>query len=175
MYQVISTLKSLEFVRCCVSANDMTNCACPLIGTVPKCCLFEERTGASRDRFAAAGIHPTRGLEILACKLVEPTREFLHLPLLFQKKNRAKNEPNSRLTDRIRQFTRQNRLHWLFSSVWQAIRGRSGPPGNQNAFRHGAIGLSVFRSCARRKIARLCCSWVNAAIARKVSDRRMAL
>ena len=136
MYQVISTLKSLEFVRCCVSANDMTNCACPLIGTVPKCCLFEERTGASRDRFAAAGIHPTRGLEI------ELTRNFSTLPLLCQKKNRAKNEPVHASQIESRQFTRQNRLHWLFSSVWQAIRGRSGPPGNQNAFRHGLTGIA---------------------------------
>jgi hypothetical protein len=48
-----------------------------------------------------------------------------------------------RVTDRIQPIHRQNSapsaiLDWS----WAGIRGKSGPPGNQNAFRHGLAGIS---------------------------------
>ena len=36
--------------------------------------------------------------------------------------------------------------HALNSSPWQALRGKSGPPGNQNAFRHGLAGIAQRRA-----------------------------
>jgi hypothetical protein len=53
---------------------------------------------------------------------------------------------HSRLTDRIPQFTGKNRFHPLFFAGMAGIRGRSGPPGNQNAFRHGVAAIAQHRA-----------------------------
>jgi hypothetical protein len=49
------------------------------------------------------------------------------------------------LTDRIAQFTGKNRLI-RYPVAMAGIRGRSGPPGNQNAFRHGLAGIAQRRA-----------------------------
>ena len=49
---------------------------------------------------------------------------------------------HSRLADRIPQSRGKNRLHSVILAGMAGIRGRSGPPGNQNAFRHGLAGIS---------------------------------
>jgi len=34
----------------------------------------------------------------------------------------------------------------MLLALWQGISGRSGPPGNQNAFRHGLAGIAQRRA-----------------------------
>jgi hypothetical protein len=43
-------------------------------------------------------------------------------------------------------FTGKHRLHALWLAHMAGIRGRSGPPGNQNAFRHGLAGIAQRRA-----------------------------
>src|SRR5258706_7394004 len=100
MYQVISTLKSLEFVRCCVSANGMTNSACRPIGTVPKCCHFEERTGASCNRFGSNSADTEIDDSHRTCNQQITIKNFLALPLLCQT-NDGEIRMASRLTIRM--------------------------------------------------------------------------
>src|SRR5262245_47742366 len=40
-YQAVAALRPLKTIRCRPFCSDIKNCACPLIGTVPKCCLFD--------------------------------------------------------------------------------------------------------------------------------------
>src|SRR5258706_15747823 len=100
MYQVISTQKSLEFVRCCVSANGITKIACPLIGTVPKCCLFEKQTGPSRNRFGSNPPDTEIDDSHRTCNQQITIKNFLALPLLCQT-NDGEIRMASRLTIRM--------------------------------------------------------------------------
>src|SRR5258706_14299771 len=115
MYQVTSTLKSLEFVRYCVSANDVTNCACPLIGTVPKCCHFEERTGASCNRFGSNPPDTEIDDSHRTCNQQITIKNFLALPLLCQTNDGENTNGSTR-------FKRQVFYHALNSAHGRVTR-----------------------------------------------------
>ena len=62
----------------------------------------------------------------------------------FARRKTGEKRIHSHLTDRIPQITRKNPVYPLYSAHGRDS-GRSGPPGNQNAFRHGLAGISQRR------------------------------
>jgi hypothetical protein len=76
----------------------------------------------------------------------DPQRYLTALPLLCPNEKTNKIRMHSRLTDRIPQFTGKIPVYPLCLTVMAGIRGRSGPPGNQNAFRDGLAGIAQRRA-----------------------------
>ena len=116
-----------------------------LSDVIAKCSIDEtpiDETGLSNSRK-----DPARGLPILLAR-VSPdiTGEFSYFAITLLEEKPRKKRIHSRLTDRIPQFTRKKPVSRYSSSPWQGYAGKSGPPGNQNAFRHGLAGISQRRA-----------------------------
>src|SRR6266700_3179435 len=61
--------------------------------------------------------------------------------------NRQQFESIPRLTERIASpIQGKNRTRFAMLSPMAGIRGKSGPPANQNAFKHGLVGITQRRA-----------------------------
>jgi hypothetical protein len=75
------------------------------------------------------------------CNQSKTQTEFSYFAITLPEEKLSKKRIHSRLTHRIRLSHAKTRSIRYALALWAAIRGRSGPPGNQNAFRHGLAAV----------------------------------
>jgi hypothetical protein len=84
----------------------------------------------------------TRGLSILVASLTaESTPEFFSFAITLPEKNRAQIRIHPRLRKRIAPIQRKKPGPRAKLIHMAGITGKSGPSGNQNAFRHGLAAV----------------------------------
>jgi hypothetical protein len=124
----------------------------------PGCTTATSKSAARMSSDSGADIcelnpYDTRIVILVARITSENTREFLSFATTLPEKKAAIIRIHPPRRQRIAPIQRQN--PGPFAILWgmAGIRGRSGPPANQNAFRHGqkaACGLPISQSPAVR-------------------------